>query len=67
MWSINSDCTFAENKKTGATLRCDYGKDGLIRIKKNYKTIGTFTTLEDAKFFLADTVKKWNGDNYEQV
>ena len=61
MWILNATCTFAENKETGATLRCDYGKDGLIRVKKKYKTILTFKSMSDAQVFLADTVKKLNG------
>ena len=67
MWEIKGNGMFAENQKTGAIMKIALCTDKLYRVKKNYKTIGTFTTLEDAKFFLADTVKKWNGDNYEQV
>ena len=61
MWILNATCTFAENKETGETLRCDYRKDGLIRVKKKYKTISTFRSMSDAQVFLTELVKKLNG------
>lgn len=60
MWIINENATFAENKKMRTTLRCVYCMDGLVRVKLQNKTLGTFTTMTDAKTFLADTVKKLN-------
>ena len=67
MWKIKSDGTLAVDDKNDSTVRIAFCSDKIYRVKKNYKTIGTFTTMADAKNFLADTVKKWNGDNYEQV
>ena len=67
MWKIKADGMLAENEKLGKVMRIELGKDKLYRVKRNYKTIGTFTEMSDAKIFLADTVKKLNGDNYEQV
>ncbi len=60
MWKLNKDGNVAENKETGKICKIELGRDGLYRVKKGYKTIGTFTTMEDAKIFLADIVKKWN-------
>ena len=67
MWKIKADGMLAENEKLGKVMRIELGKDKLYRVKRNYKTISTFTEMKDAKIFLADTVKKLNGDNYEQV
>ena len=60
MWIINADGNFAKNEKTGSTCRIAHCSDNLYRVKRNYKTIGTFTEMTDAKNFLAETVKKWN-------
>ena len=60
MWIINADGTFAKNDETGSTCRVAHCSDKLYRVKRNYKTIGTFTEMTDARNFLADTVKKWN-------
>ena len=60
MWIINSDGNFAKNEETGATCKIELRRDRLYSVKKNYKTIGTFTEMTDAKNFLAETVKKWN-------
>lgn len=60
MWELNENGTLAENKELGVTLRCVYCMDGLIRVKLKYKTLGTFTKMEDAKKHLAETVRKWN-------
>ena len=59
MWEIKVDGMLAENEKLGKIMRIDLGKDKLYRVKRNYKTIGVFTEMKDAKNFLADTVKKW--------
>lgn len=62
MWKLSADGTFAKNKETGKVCKIELRRDRLYRVKKNYKTLATFTTMEDAKNFLADTVKKWNGE-----
>lgn len=62
MWEINENGTLAENKELGVTLRCVYCMDGLVRVKLKYKTLGTFTNMEDAKNFLESKVKEFNGD-----
>lgn len=65
MWVINADGTFAKNEKLGKIYKIELGRDGLLRVKKNYKTIGTFQTLTDALAFLADTVKRNEVDENE--
>ena len=60
MWIINADGNFAKNEETSSTCRIAHCSDKLYRVKRNYKTLGTFTKMTDAKNFLADTVKKWN-------
>ena len=60
MWTLNKDGNVAENKETDKICKIELCRDKLYRVKKNYKTIGTFTTMDDAKIFLADRVKTWN-------
>ena len=60
MWTLSADGTFAKNEETGKICKIELCRDKLYRVKKNYKTIGTFTTMDDAKIFFADTVKMWN-------
>ena len=60
MWTLSLDGTFAKNEETGKICKIELGRDKLYRVKRNYKTIGTFTTMDGAKNFLAETVKKWN-------
>ena len=62
MCEINANGTLAENKEMRTTLRCVYCMDGLVRVKLKYKTLGTFTTMTDAKDFLKSKVKEFNGD-----
>lgn len=61
MWILKSNGFYAMNEETGTLLRIDYGRDGIIRVKKNYKTIASFKKFSDAKTFICKTVKKWNG------
>lgn len=61
MWKLKNDGEFAENEETGTTLKMDYGRDGLIRVKKNYKTIAIFEKVPSAKEFIANYVNKMNG------
>lgn len=62
MWKLNKAGNIAENSETGKICKIELGRDGLYRVKKNYKTIGTFTEVSDAKNFLADLVKKLNAE-----
>ena len=59
MWILNSDGLIAENFK-GKTIRADYGKDKIFRIKLGYKTIASFKKLSDAKKFIAQFVEQEN-------
>lgn len=66
MWKISKDGNVAENKATGKICKIELGRDKLYRVKRGYKTIGTFTEMADAKKFLADTVKKWNEEQGDE-
>lgn len=60
MWEIKSDGTLAVDEENDSTVRIALCSDKLFRVKKNYKTVGTFTEMTDAKNFLANIVKEWN-------
>ena len=62
MWTLSKDGTFAKNEETGKICKIELCRDKLYRVKKNYKTIGTFTKMDDAKDFLESKVKEFNGD-----
>ena len=66
MWKIKADGMLAENEKLGKVMRIELGKDKLYRVKRNYKTLGTFTTMSDAKIFLVDIVRKLNGEQHDE-
>ena len=63
MWTLSADGTFAKNEETGKICKIELCRDKLYRVKKNYKTIGTFINMESAKIFLAYTVQKWNEES----
>ena len=58
MWEIKSDGTLAVDEENDSTVRIALCSDKLFRVKKNYKTVGTFKNLNDAKIFLSEYVNK---------
>lgn len=60
MWTLSADGTFAKNEETGKICKIELCRDKLYRVKKNYKTIGTFKKIDDAKNFIANFVTKNN-------
>lgn len=60
MWKIKGNGELAENTDTGGVLRIVLCSDGLYRVKRNYKTIATFSNLEDAKAHIAKVVEELN-------
>lgn len=60
MWVLKNGGDFAVNEESGAILKTALCKDGLVRVKRNYKTIATFETVTDAKNYIAELVEKLN-------
>lgn len=58
MWKIKGD--LAENTETGSVIRINMSRDGLFRVKRNYKTVGAFKTLAEARDYLVEVVTKYN-------
>ena len=65
MWEVKANGDFAENPETGATLKVDFGKDNLFRVKQNYRTLAVFDNLSEARQCLTERVKKLNGEKVE--
>lgn len=65
MWVVKADGDLAENTATGETLKVDYGKDNLFRVKQNYRTLAVFDKLSEARQCLIDRTKKLNGKKVE--
>ena len=62
MWKISKDGNVAENKATGKICKIELGRDKLYRVKRGYKTIGTFTEMADAAEYIRSKVKELGGD-----